>query len=120
MLALVSGAHLPSLYFIIGAMLLGSISYGLSIALFILSMRFIGAARSSAWFGMAPFAGVIISLLIFRSFPEITFLLSLPLMILGTILLFGEEHTHTHIHVHGTITHEHIHSHKAGQEHEHE
>ncbi len=118
-LAVLSGSHIPSLPFIIGAMLLGSISYGLSIALFIVAMRYVGAARASAWFGMAPFAGVVISLLIFRSFPEITFLLSLPLMILGTILLFGEEHTHTHIHVHGTITHEHVHSHKPGQEHEH-
>lgn len=118
-LAVLSGSHMPSLSFVIGAMLLGSISYGLSIALFIVAMRYIGAARASAWFGMAPFAGVIISFLIFRGFPDITFLLSLPLMILGTILLFGEEHAHTHIHVHGTITHGHIHSHKAGPEHEH-
>ncbi len=118
-LALLLGAHLPGLPIIAATMLLGSMSYGLSIALFILSMRAIGAARASAWLGTAPFAGVLLSFLIFRSFPGLSFLISLPLMILGALLLFGEEHAHTHIHGHGTMTHEHIHRHDKKHEHEH-
>ncbi len=117
-LALVLGARLPSLPVALAAMLLGSMSYGLSIALFILAMRHIGAARTSAWMGTAPFAGVIISFIIFRAVPSFMFLIALPLMALGALLLFGEEHAHTHIHVHGTITHEHMHAHD-GHEHEH-
>jgi drug/metabolite transporter (DMT)-like permease len=117
-LAVLLGAPLPGLPLIVAIMLVGCLSYGLSIALFIVAMRHIGAARASAWLGIAPFAGVAISFLIFRSFPGVTFLVSLPLMALGALLLFGEEHAHTHIHVHGTITHEHIHSHEEkGHEH---
>lgn len=117
-LALLLGAPLPGLLFIFAAMLIGSLSYGLSIALFILAMRHIGAARASAWMGTAPFAGVAISFLIFQAIPGLTFLVSLPLMVLGALLLFGEEHAHTHIHVHGTITHEHIHSHDKERHHD--
>lgn len=112
-LALLLRNPLPPLQILLGAMLLGSISYGLSIVLFIMAMRHMGAARTSAWMGMAPFAGVVISILIFHSFPGLTFLISLPVMMIGAILLFGEEHAHTHIHVHGTITHEHVHRHDA-------
>jgi drug/metabolite transporter (DMT)-like permease len=119
-LALLLGAQLPSLALILATMLLGAVSYGLSVALFILSMRYMGAARASAWLGTAPFAGVIISFIIFQSFPGLTFLVALPFMILGAFLLFGEDHAHTHVHTHGTLTHEHMHSHdKKGHEHGH-
>jgi drug/metabolite transporter (DMT)-like permease len=117
-LAVVLGAPLPGLPLIAVTMLIGCLSYGLSIALFILAMRQIGASRASAWLGTAPFAGVVISFLMFRSLPGVTFLVSLPLMVLGAVLLFGEEHAHTHIHVHGTITHEHIHSHDKEHHHD--
>jgi drug/metabolite transporter (DMT)-like permease len=116
-LAMLLGASFPALPLVLVTMLLGSVSYGLSIALFILAMRDIGAARASAWLGTAPFAGVIISFLIFRSSPDVNFLISLPLMALGAILLFGEEHAHTHIHMHGAVTHEHVHVHGKGHEH---
>ncbi len=119
-LALLLGAPLPGLPFIAAAMLIGCLSYGVSIALFIMAMRHIGAARASAWMGTAPFAGVVISFMVFQSLPGVAFLVSLPLMALGALLLFGEEHAHTHIHVHGTITHEHIHSHEKERHHDYE
>ncbi len=117
-LAVLLGASLPGLPFVAAAMLVGCLSYGLSIALFIMAMRHIGAARASAWLGTAPFAGVVVSFLIFQSLPGANFLISLPLMALGALLLFGKEHAHAHIHVHGTITHEHIHryDHHDGEE----
>jgi drug/metabolite transporter (DMT)-like permease len=99
------GRPLPGMPVIAAALGLGAISYGLSIALFILASRGMGAARTSAWFGTAPFAGVIASLLIFRDFPGLQFLVSLPLMIGGALLLFGEQHEH--IHVHAPIEHDH-------------
>lgn len=109
-LALVLGAHIPPPAIVLAAMLLGCVSYGLSIVLFIIAMRTLGAARTSAWFGIAPFAGAAISFLVFRNSPGIMFLIALPFMVLGALMLFGEEHGHTHLHVHGTITHEHWHS----------
>lgn len=109
-LALILGNRIPSLYIVVGAMLLGCVSYGLSVVLFIVSMRTLGAARTSAWFGIAPFAGAAISFLVFQNNPGVMFLISLPLMVLGALLLFGEEHGHVHMHVHGAIAHEHLHS----------
>ncbi|HMK47869.1 MAG TPA: EamA family transporter [Methanocella sp.] len=85
---------------------LGAISYGLSIVLYIRSSRSLGAARTSAWFGFAPFAGAILALVIFRDAPMIQMIVSLPPMIAGALLLFGEKHSHAH--VHPAIEHEHL------------
>jgi drug/metabolite transporter (DMT)-like permease len=104
-IALLLGRSLPGLTVIAAALCLGAVSYGLSIAMFILASRGMGAARTSAWFGTAPFAGAVLSLLVFREFPGVQFLLSLPFMIGGALLLFGEAHNHMHVHV--PVEHEH-------------
>jgi drug/metabolite transporter (DMT)-like permease len=41
------------------ALLLGFVSYGLSIVLDVYALRFIGAAREAAFFAVAPFAGAV-------------------------------------------------------------
>jgi len=63
--------------------LLGFICYGLSIVLFILALRNLGAARTSTLFGIAPFVGMLISMAIFREIPQGLFLFSIPLMGFG-------------------------------------
>jgi drug/metabolite transporter (DMT)-like permease len=45
----------------------GSISYGVSLVLFILSLKAMGAARTGAFFAVGPLAGALLSLVIFRS-----------------------------------------------------
>jgi drug/metabolite transporter (DMT)-like permease len=106
--ALLLGRHLPGLTVIAAALCLGAFSYGFSIAMFILAARGLGAARTSAWFGTAPFAGALLSLLVFREFPGVQFLVSLPIMIGGMLLLFGEQHDHMHVHM--PVEHEHYYS----------
>ncbi len=66
LLGLLLGNPLPGWLTVLGAMVLGSLSYGLSIMLFILAMREMGAARTSALFSTAPFIGAILSFLILR------------------------------------------------------
>lgn len=110
------GFHFPSAPLLGKMLLLGGVSYGLSLLLFILSLRDLGAARTSSLFAAAPFLGAIISYLIFRNTPDIQFLCALPLMILGVWLLFREHHSH--LHQHQALTHEHMHTH-ADQHHEH-
>ncbi len=90
---------------VIIVLIVGALSYGLSIVMFILASRGMGAARTSAWFGIAPFAGTALSLALFTDAPGLQLLLSLPLMIAGAALLFGEHHDH--IHVHTAVYHEH-------------
>ena len=118
-LALLLKNPLPNFWITLGAMGVGFFSYGLSIVLFIFAMRSLGASRTCAFFGAAPFAGSILSFLLFRELPNALFFISLPLMIIGAVLILSEEHGHDHLH--GSIEHEHRHEHTDGHHiHEHE
>lgn len=103
------GNPMPRFDALLGAMLLGFMSYGLSIVLFIYAMRGLGAGRTSALFGTAPVAGIILSLILFRETPDALFLIALPVMIVGAIFLVTERHGHPHRH--DAILHEHRHTH---------
>jgi drug/metabolite transporter (DMT)-like permease len=111
-MALVLGNQLPAPGIILGALILGSLSYGLSIVLFIHAMRGLGAARTSTLFNTAPLAGMILSFLLFRELPGVLFLLAFPLMLIGTIILMSEDHEHHHLH--DLTLHEHMHTHTDG------
>ena len=109
-LAFFLGNQLPSLTIILSTLALGFVSYGLSTMLFIRSMRGLGAARTSALYGTAPLAGVLLSIVIFGEFPSFMFIIAAILMIGGALLLINEQHAHWHIHT--ALTHDHSHSHK--------
>lgn len=108
-LAFFLGNQLPSFATILYTLILGFISYGLSTILFIRSMRGLGAARTSALYGTAPLAGVLLSIIIFGEFPSFFFVIAAVLMIGGALLLINENHEHTHIHT--AFIHDHSHSH---------
>jgi drug/metabolite transporter (DMT)-like permease len=116
-LAYLLGKSLPDARQILMTLFLGFVCYGLSIILYILALRHLGAARTSAFFSLAPFVGMLLSILIFKELPQMLFFYSLPLMALGAWLLIGE--THRHSHVHPRLEHEHAHSH-PDQHHAHE
>ncbi len=111
-LALILGQPFPGPAVAVRALLLGGVSYGLSIMLFILALRDLGAARTSALFSTAPFIGMVLSLVLFRDPLTLLFLAALPLMAAGALLLVGESHQHEHIHA--GLTHEHRHRHGDG------
>jgi drug/metabolite transporter (DMT)-like permease len=111
-LALLLGNPLPSFGIVMGALLLGGLSYGLSIVLFIRAMRGMGAARTSALFGTAPLAGVALSFLIFQDTLTPFFVIALVLMSAAALILLNEQHSHRHSH--DPITHEHRHRHDDG------
>ncbi|MBR5508711.1 MAG: EamA family transporter, partial [Lachnospiraceae bacterium] len=64
----------------------GFVAYGLSIYFYIYAQRDLGAARTSAYYSVAPFVGVFLSLLIFREIPGINFWTALVIMAWGTWL----------------------------------
>ena len=109
LLAFLLGNAMPSFTSIISTMILGFVSYGLSTILFILSMRGLGAARTSALYGTAPLAGVLLSIIIFGESPSFAYSLAGILMIVGALLLINEVHTHSHTHT--AMFHEHSHRH---------
>lgn len=116
-IAVALGNTFPSPGVTLLALLLGSLSYGLSIFLFVYAMRGLGAGRTSALFGTAPLAGILLSFLIFREIPGIFFFIALLVIASGAYILLMEDHDH--VHVHENIVHEHRHTHKDGH-HEHE
>ncbi len=73
-------AWLPAMW----ALGLGFVAYGLSIALYIYAQRELGAAKTSAYYAVAPFIGVALSLAIFREIPSTGFIAALLVMIAGT------------------------------------
>ncbi len=99
----------PSIRVILLAMMLGSVSYGISIELFIRAMRHLGSARTSTLFGTAPFMGAALSLLFLHEMPQFLFWVAAPIMLAGTWLMLTENHDHYHIHE--LIEHIHAHSH---------
>ncbi|MCA9909807.1 MAG: DMT family transporter, partial [Anaerolineae bacterium] len=112
LIALLLGNRLPQPAVALGALVLGSLSYGLSIVLFIRAMRGLGAARTSALFGTAPLAGVALSFILFQEAPSALFIIALPLMVIAALLLVAEQHGHQH--THAALTHDHRHRHDDG------
>ncbi len=70
--------------YILIALLLGFVSYGLSILLYIYAQRYLGAAKTSTYYAVSPFIGVLLSFLIFRELPNATFILAFLIMLAGT------------------------------------
>ena len=116
LLGLFLGERLPAPASILSILLLGFVSYGLSTMLFIYAMRGLGAARTSALYGTAPLAGVLLSFIIFRDPITLLFVLAAALMAAGALLLANEEHAHFHIHM--PVLHEHRHRHDEFHEHD--
>ena len=83
-IALILGERIPDIIFIIIALLVGFVSYGLSIFFYIYAQRDLGAAKTSAYYAIAPFIGAFLSLIIFRQLPSITFIVALFIMAIGT------------------------------------
>jgi drug/metabolite transporter (DMT)-like permease len=117
-LAFVAGASVPSPIAIAAAGLVGFLGYGVSLVLFIVALRHLGAARTGAYFSVAPFFGAALALLLLAEQTTIFFWTAAALMALGVWLHVSERHEHPH--VHEAMEHSHPHVHDAHHQHEHE
>lgn len=86
MIALVVGEQVGNMIYIPAVLLLGFVAYGLSIFFYVYAQREIGAAKTSAYYAVAPFIGVALSFLILGEKPTLTFGIALLIMIVGTYL----------------------------------
>lgn len=116
-LALIVGAVLPSPAVLMQALLIGFIGIGISLALFVTALRYIGAARAGAYFAFAPFFGAAFSILLLHEQFGILFILSAAFMALGLYLHLSEKHGHEHLHE--ELNHKHWHIHDEHHQHEH-
>ena len=94
------------------ALMLGFVAYGMSIYLYIRAQRDLGAARTSAFYATAPFIGVAVSWIFLKESITMTFLVALGIMLVGTYYAITEDHKHAH--VHELETHDHKHNHSDG------
>jgi len=121
MVALILGESIPAIQWIICVLVLGFVAYGLSIHFYIMAQKDLGAAKTSAYYSVAPFLGVAFSMLLLNERPSIQFYVALVIMIISTYFMVKDtielqhthehEHTHTHEHRHGDMVHIHEHTH---------
>ncbi len=85
------GERIEKIWSIFAVLIVGFVAYGLSIFLYVHAQRRLGAARTSAYYAIAPFIGVLLSLIIFSDVPKYTFYIALALMTLGAYLSSSDE-----------------------------
>ena len=116
-LALMLGAAWPSVATTGGALVVGFLAYGVSLVLFVVALRHLGAARTGAWFGVAPFFGALIAVVGLGDAVTLPLLAAGALMAIGVWLHASERHEHDH--GHEPLAHEHEHTHDDHHQHAH-
>ena len=77
----------------------------MSLALFVLGLRDLGAARTGAYFSLAPFVGAVLAVIMLGEPLSVQLLVAGCLMGFGLWLHLAEQHEHEH--AHEAMEHEH-------------
>lgn len=85
------GERITVMWSIFAVLAVGFVAYGLSIFFYVYAQRLLGAARTSAYYAVAPFIGTLLSLVIFRDVPPVTYFIALVLMLIGAWLCAKDE-----------------------------
>lgn len=122
LIAMVKGEMLPDVRYILSAMMLGFVAYGLSIFLYIRAQRDLGASKTSAYYAVAPFIGAFLAFIVNGERLSWVYFIALVFMLIGSVFVVYDtmvkHHAHEHVHMirhtHDGITHTHIitHEHK--------
>lgn len=123
------GEKIPGIIWIGAVLLLGFVAYGLSINFYIKAQKDLGAAKTSAYYSIAPFLGVAFGMLMLGERPAVQFYIGLVIMMIATVLMIKDtialQHTHEHSHIHnhehkhGELVHSHEHEHLHSHIHTH-
>lgn len=129
-IALIKREALPGTIYIAAALLLGFVAYGLSIFLYVRAQNILGAAKTSAYYSVAPFVGAFLSFVFLKEQLSWMYFAALIVMIAGSVLVVADtlirhhahQHQHTFTHTHDgtththTVTHSHDHNHYVTDE----
>ncbi len=77
------GERIQVLWSVFAVLGVGFVAYGLSIFFYVYAQRKLGAARTSAYYAVAPFIGTVLSLIIFNELPHYTYFIALGIMVIG-------------------------------------
>lgn len=128
-LALALGWNVRMSSDIIWALVLGSLSYGASLVLFVLALQGLGASRTGAFFSLGPFVGAAVSVVLLDETLGWIMVPAAILMVGGAVAMLYERHshvhqhegmTHVHLHAHGDFSHDHCHPDPVREPHVHE
>jgi drug/metabolite transporter (DMT)-like permease len=117
-LAFSLGATWPALSIVGAAAVVGFFGIGLSLVMFMLGLRHLGAARTGAYFSLAPFMGAVLAIILLHEPMAFKLLIAGGLMAVGLWLHLAERHEHDH--VHAEIEHDHLHTHDEHHQHFHD
>ena len=123
-IALAIGERITEWVYVLPALLLGFVAYGLSIFTYIRAQKTLGAAKTSAYYAVAPFIGAFLSFALLREDLSVSYILALAVMLAGTAFVVYDTllNRHTHAHNH-TFTHTHdgtTHTHTVTHSHRHD
>ena len=86
LLSFVIGEEICGIFSCCVVMILGFLAIGLSVYYYVLAQSEIGAARTSAYYAISPFIGVLLALLIFHELPGNLFWIALAIMAVGVYI----------------------------------
>lgn len=115
-LAFVVGDAFPAPSSAALAAVVGLASYGVSLALFVVGLRYLGTARTGAYFSVAPFFGALLAL---ASGEPLTGGLMAAGLLMGLGIWLHLMESHSHRHRHEAMEHEHEHIHDEHHRHVH-
>ena len=117
-LASAMGSPFPDVRLVLGGLLVGTLAYGASIALYITAAQQLGATRAQMLFATAPFFGAGLSAVILAEPFGVWHIVAAGLFAVSLALLVRDQHEHQHSHE--AVEHEHWHRHDDGHHlHEH-
>lgn len=90
-IGLCAGERIGALRSVLAVCIVGFIAYGLSIYFYVYAQRLLGAARTSAYYAVAPFIAAIFSLVLFQELPSAAYFVSLLFMAVGAWLSSSDE-----------------------------
>lgn len=97
LIATIIGESLPKITYIALAMILGFAAYGLSIFLYIKAQRDLGAAKTSAYYSIAPFIGTFLAFVVNGEELTAAYFLGLFFMIIGTLFVVADTLMYRHM-----------------------
>jgi drug/metabolite transporter (DMT)-like permease len=108
--AVAGGAGRPAVVLV--ALLVGAVSYGLSITLYITAAQGLGATRSQMVFSAAPFFALLLSVTVLGEAFTGAQAMAAVIIVISFMVLFSEKHAH--VHRHDSMLHQHRHGHDGG------
>ena len=84
--------------FVVAALAIGALGYGLSITMWITGARLVGAARGQVIFALAPFIGALLAWPVNGDRPTSPTILAFTVSLVGVLIVATSHHAHVHRH----------------------